>query len=188
MMRIRTTNPECSKHDPMPAQAVTGLIGTASVRVARSADISRRRTRTPMKGRGGDARHSCPASIHSSARAPLSWATSKGSGLAACDDPARRSSCKDASSAIARHGRAVTGATVAPRIQGRIARRRPGPPHEFSSRGGVEGHAPVGVLLTGECRDEPMQRPCEGRPEVATTWGAGIKPGPRDSISKGRVG
>lgn len=63
MTSIRTTNPECSKHDLMPAQAVTGLTGTACVRVARSADISRRRTRTPMKGRGGDARRSCPASI-----------------------------------------------------------------------------------------------------------------------------
>lgn len=58
-------------------------------------------------------------------------------GRAACEHAiclvATRSSRKDASSANARLGRAVTGTTVVPNASGRIARRRPGPPHEFSS-------------------------------------------------------
>jgi hypothetical protein len=194
MMRALTTNPERTKRNPVPAQAVAGLIGTASVSVARSADYLTPADPAAVEGASGDVRrceppafnsnpgdwlspwgvhaldtrakrianstasqgtpptrdagangdrrkaivgvtagetapNSCSEQTSCSQREPRSGEQQRNTmGVTAGRDPQPYSRCRDASPGPGPDGRAIQ----TPPPQGRIARRRPGPPHEFT--------------------------------------------------------
>jgi hypothetical protein len=145
MTRALTTNPERKKRNPMPAQAVTGLIGTASVSGARSADYLTPADPAAVEGASGDVRRCEPPAFHSRAKASegqtakavcIRRRTGLRVGAAGARMPAGEAATlpphqfhrRDASPGPGPDGRAIQ----TPTTQGRIARRRPGPPHEFS--------------------------------------------------------